>query len=80
MKPINRNFCAIISSGLADWARSVPDSPPGGLTMPHSNTSPADDERTVGALDTEYQAAVQAHDAATMDRILADAGSPASSL
>jgi ketosteroid isomerase-like protein len=32
----------------------------------------ADDEKTVAALDTEYQAAVKKNDAATMDRILAD--------
>jgi ketosteroid isomerase-like protein len=31
-----------------------------------------DDERAVAALDTEYQAAVERNDAATMDRILAD--------
>jgi len=30
------------------------------------------DEKTVAALDTTYQAAVKANDAATMDRILAD--------
>ncbi len=34
--------------------------------------SPADDEKTVAALDTEYQAAVKKNDLATMDRILAD--------
>jgi ketosteroid isomerase-like protein len=34
--------------------------------------SPADDAKTVAALDTQYQAAVKANDAATMDRILAD--------
>ena len=34
--------------------------------------SSADDEKTVAALDTEYQAAVKNNDAATMDRILAD--------
>ena len=34
--------------------------------------SPADDAKTVAALDTEYQAAVKNNDAATMDRILAD--------
>jgi ketosteroid isomerase-like protein len=34
---------------------------------------PADDAKTiVAALDTQYQAAVKANDAATMDRILAD--------
>ena len=33
---------------------------------------PNDDEKTVAALDTEYQAAVLEHDIATMDRILAD--------
>jgi ketosteroid isomerase-like protein len=41
--------------------------------MPASRAaSTADDENTVGALDTEYQAAVKANDAVTMDRILAD--------
>jgi ketosteroid isomerase-like protein len=41
--------------------------------MPASRAaSTADDEKTVGALDTEYQAAVKANDAVTMDRILAD--------
>jgi len=34
--------------------------------------SPADDERVVAALDTQYQLAVKNNDAATMDRILAD--------
>jgi ketosteroid isomerase-like protein len=34
--------------------------------------SPADDEKTVAALDTQYQAAVEKNDADTMDRILVD--------
>jgi ketosteroid isomerase-like protein len=34
--------------------------------------SPAEIEKIVANLDTEYQAAVKANDAATMDRILAD--------
>jgi len=34
--------------------------------------SPADDKKVVAALDTEYQAAVKANDAAKMGRILAD--------
>ena len=34
--------------------------------------SPNEDQKTVAALDTEYQAAVRNNDAATMDRILAD--------
>ena len=34
--------------------------------------SSENDEKTVAALDTEYQAAVKNNDAATMDRILAD--------
>jgi ketosteroid isomerase-like protein len=34
--------------------------------------SPADDEKAVAALDTEYQAAVKTNDVATMSRILAD--------
>jgi ketosteroid isomerase-like protein len=37
--------------------------------FPDSNSN---DEKVVAALDTEYQAAVQGNDAATMDRILAD--------
>jgi ketosteroid isomerase-like protein len=36
------------------------------------NASPEEDVRTVAALDTKYQAAVKANDAATMDQILAD--------
>ena len=34
--------------------------------------SPADDEKDVAALDTQYQLAVKNNDSATMDRILAD--------
>ena len=34
--------------------------------------SSTDDEKTVAALDTEYQAAVKTNDVATMSRILAD--------
>ena len=34
--------------------------------------APADDKKAVAALDTQYQGAVKANDAATMDRILAD--------
>jgi ketosteroid isomerase-like protein len=37
-----------------------------------SLASPPDDKAAVAALDTQYQAAVKANDAATMDRILAD--------
>ena len=37
-----------------------------------SPDSKSADEKVVAALDTEYQAAVQRNDAATMDRILAD--------
>jgi ketosteroid isomerase-like protein len=37
-----------------------------------SDSSSVDDEKIVSALDTEYQKAVKEHDAATMDRILAD--------
>jgi ketosteroid isomerase-like protein len=36
------------------------------------HAAPADDQAAVAALDTQYQAAVKANDAATMDRILAD--------
>ncbi len=40
--------------------------------MSPKDSSPSDDAQIVSTLDTEYQAAVQAHDVATMDRILAD--------
>jgi hypothetical protein len=36
------------------------------------NASPEEDAKTVAALDTKYQAAVKANDAATMDQVLAD--------
>src|SRR5947207_7704617 len=36
------------------------------------HASAADDAKAVAALDTQYQAAVKANDAATMDRILHD--------
>jgi ketosteroid isomerase-like protein len=36
------------------------------------SASPDEDAKTVAALDTKYQAAVKANDAATMDQILAD--------
>jgi ketosteroid isomerase-like protein len=42
------------------------------LAPVRSVASPADDEKAVAALDTEYQSAVEKNDAATMDRILAD--------
>lgn len=42
----------------------------GGLRA--SNSSSEEDKKTVAALDTQYQAAVKANEAATMDRILAD--------
>jgi ketosteroid isomerase-like protein len=37
-----------------------------------ANALSSDDEKAVAALDTQYQAAVEKNDAATMDRILAD--------
>ena len=40
-------------------------------TLPEDSPS-SNDEEIVAALDTEYQAAVLAHDVVTMDRILAD--------
>jgi ketosteroid isomerase-like protein len=40
--------------------------------MSYKVASPADVAKIVSKLDTEYQAAVQAHDAATMERMLAD--------
>lgn len=42
------------------------------MLTPRVGASPADDQKTVAALDTQYQAAVKANDAVTMDRILAD--------
>ena len=43
------------------------------LALPHAGAGPAPDDRKIVAdLDTRYQAAVKSHDAATMDRILAD--------
>jgi len=40
--------------------------------MGTKDSSSKDDEKIVSALDTEYQEAVKNHDAATMNRILAD--------
>ena len=37
-----------------------------------AHATPSDDRAAVAALDTQYQAAVKANDAATMDKILAD--------
>lgn len=42
------------------------------MTLTTASASPADDHKAVSALDTQYQAAVEKNDAATMDRILAD--------
>ena len=43
------------------------------LALPRAGAGPAPDDRKIVAdLDTRYQAAVKSHDAATMDRILAD--------
>jgi uncharacterized protein (TIGR02246 family) len=42
------------------------------MTVRGVNASATDDRKIVAALDTEYQAAVKANDAATMARILAD--------
>jgi ketosteroid isomerase-like protein len=42
------------------------------LAVSGSSASPASDAEAVAALDTEYQAAVERNDAATMDKILAD--------
>jgi ketosteroid isomerase-like protein len=36
------------------------------------NAAPEEDAKAVAALDTKYQAAVKANDAATMDQVLAD--------
>jgi Domain of unknown function (DUF4440) len=50
----------LIISVLASTATSKP------------SASPEEDAKTVAALDTKYQAAVKANDAAAMDQILAD--------
>jgi len=42
------------------------------IAAPAAIASSTDDEKTVAALDTQYQAAVLKNDVATMDRILAD--------
>jgi len=42
------------------------------ITPINANASSDEDAKTVAALDMQYQAAVKANDAATMDRILAD--------
>jgi ketosteroid isomerase-like protein len=42
------------------------------LAVSAANGSVAEDQKTVAALDTQYQAAVKHNDADTMDRILAD--------
>jgi ketosteroid isomerase-like protein len=42
------------------------------LGAAHTRPSPEDDAATVAALDTKYQAAVEANDWAAMDAILAD--------
>lgn len=42
------------------------------LTVNMAVASPAEDQKTVAALDTEYQAAVKTNNADTMARILAD--------
>ncbi len=42
------------------------------IPAPAPGAPAEDDARAVAALDTQYQAAVKANDAATMDRILAD--------
>lgn len=41
-------------------------------TMSNANASRVDEANVIAALDTQYQAAVQKNDAATMDRLLAD--------
>ena len=42
------------------------------ITVKSTTASAGDDQKIVAALDTQYQAAVKANDAATMDRLLAD--------
>ena len=54
---------AVLASALVLAAAALPALP---------KPSAAEDEKTVAALDTQYQAAVEKNDAATMDHILAD--------
>jgi ketosteroid isomerase-like protein len=42
------------------------------ITANSANASVADDQKSVAALDTQYQSAVKKNDAPTMDRLLAD--------
>jgi len=42
------------------------------VTAVNANAASDDNQKTVAALDTQYQAAVRANDVTTMDRILAD--------
>src|SRR5271168_1085838 len=42
------------------------------VTAVNANAASDDNQKTVAALDTQYQAAVKANDVTTMDRILAD--------
>ena len=42
------------------------------MTFTAAQATSAEDEKAVAVLDTQYQAAVEKNDAATMDRILAD--------
>ena len=43
-----------------------------GSAMSVAHALPADDEKSIAAIDTEYQAAVERNDSATMERILMD--------
>ncbi len=71
-----RAIATAMPRALATAAPTVTATPSSTLT-PAATVSPVatattDDARIVAALDTQYQAAVKANDAATMDRILAD--------
>ena len=70
---VSNVVCVLVATCLAfagDAAQSAKPSPP---AAPHGATpTTSEDQKTVAALDTQYQAAVKTNDAATMDRILAD--------
>ena len=72
-RSVSNVACVLLATCLAlagDATRSAKPSPSTALQA--ATPTPSDDQKTIAALDTQYQAAVKANDAATMDRILAD--------
>ena len=68
--PLHKRRLSLRSSGLAKLILTIAVLPLAATSK--SNASPEEDAKAVAALDTKYQAAVKANDAATMDQILAD--------